>query len=150
MELAAHALAPLATALTPILLTTAPLGAQAPDGAVAARMRAHTAAFGRNDIPALERFLAPEFRFTSSRGIVLTPGEELAELRAGTFRAHSARIDDVHVQPYGEVAVLTARADLAGVWQGQRYDGAYRITAVWVRRGGAWQLVSEHASRIVP
>ena len=112
-------------------------------------MHAYTAAFGRNDIPGLERFLAPEYRFTSSRGVVLTRAEELAELRAGTFRTDSAVLNELRVRRYGEAAVVTATAHLAGTWRGQRYDGRYRITAVWVRREHRWSLVAEHASRIV-
>lgn len=111
-------------------------------------MRRYVEAYGQNDVAALDKILADDFLFTSSRGIVVAKAQELAEIRSGEMRTESATIDEVRVRVRRDAAVVTARAKLKGVWHGQDFGGLYRVTATWVKEKDRWRLLAEHASRI--
>lgn len=111
-------------------------------------MRRYVKAYGRNDVAALDKMLADDFVFTSSRGIVVTKGQELADIHSGEMRTEAATVDELRVRVRGDAAVVTGRATLKGVWRGQDFGGQYRVTATWVREKERWRLLAEHASRI--
>lgn len=111
-------------------------------------MRRYVEAYGRNDVAALDKILADVFVFTSSRGIVVTKAQELADIRSGEMRTKAATVDEAQVRVHRDAAVVTARATLRGVWHGQDFSGQYRVTATWVKEKGGWRLLAEHASRI--
>ena len=111
-------------------------------------MRRYVEAYAQNDVAALDKMLADDFVFTSSRGIAVTKGQELADIRSGEMRTESAAVDELRVRVRGDAAVVTARATLKGVWHGQDFSGRYRVTATWVKEKGHWRLLAEHASRI--
>ena len=111
-------------------------------------MRRYVEAYGQNDVAALDKILADDFVFTSSRGIVVTKAQELADIRSGGMRTEAATVDEARVRVRGDAAVVTGRATLKGVWHGQDFSGQYRVTATWVKEEGRWRLLAEHASRI--
>jgi ketosteroid isomerase-like protein len=111
-------------------------------------MRRYVEAYGANDVAALDKILADDFLFTSSRGIVVTKAQELADIRSGEMRTESATLDEVRVRVRGDAAVVTGRAALKGVWHRHDFSGQYRVTATWVKEEGHWRLLAEHASRI--
>ena len=45
-----------------------------------------------------------------------------------------------------DVLVVALRTRLAGSMNGQEFDGDYRYTRVWVRRGDSWRIVAGHVS----
>ena len=47
-------------------------------------------------------------------------------------------------------AVVTALADVKGQFSGAEGDGRYRVTHVWVRRGGGWKLAAIQMTRVAP
>lgn len=111
-------------------------------------MRRYVEAYGQNDVAALDKILADDFVFTSSRGIVVTKAQELADIRSREMRTEAATVDEARVRVRGDAAVVTGRATLKGVWHGQDFSGQYRVTATWVKEEGRWRLLAEHASRI--
>lgn len=111
-------------------------------------MRLYEEAYGRNDVPALEKILADDFIFTSSRGAVVTKAQELSDIGSGQMKAKSAAIEDVQVRFRVNMAVITGRATLSGVWRGQDFSGSYRVTATWVKAFGFWRLLAIHSSRL--
>ena len=111
-------------------------------------MRRYEEAYGQNNVAALDRILAEDFVFTSSRSIVVTKAQELSDIRSGEMKTESAGIDELQVRGRGTAAVVTGRATLKGVWHGQDFSGQYRVTATWIKEAGHWRLLALHASRI--
>ena len=60
------------------------------------------------------------------------------------------KFDDMKVHVYGNVAVVTGRNTIKGVWEDIEHDisGPYRFTDVFVKRDGRWQCVASQSSRI--
>ena len=58
-------------------------------------------------------------------------------------------MSDRKIRFYGKTAVVTSKAEVTGVMEGNNANGNYRYTRVYVRdpRGG-WKIVSFEASRI--
>jgi ketosteroid isomerase-like protein len=93
-----------------------------------------------------QRTLADDYVAITPLGTITTKQETLSARKSGQLRYESIDITDMVVRVYGEMAVVTARADVKGHQLGEDFSGPYRYTRVWVRRGGHWQTVSYQAT----
>jgi hypothetical protein len=104
----------------------------------------------RNDIPALDRLIAPEF--TSSLnllgGKVGTKADELNFNESGTRKIQSWEHSDVKIRIYGDVGLVTGLAEVIDSLKGDRRHIRFRYTHVWVKQTGRWQLVHRHTTRV--
>jgi ketosteroid isomerase-like protein len=105
----------------------------------------------KRDGAALPRFYADEYLFTDEDGVVTDKAKEMKNLTTGVFRLESYKFDDMKVRVYGDVAIVTGRNTIKGMWDDIKRDvsGPYRFTDVFVRRDGRWQCVASQSSRIV-
>ncbi|MEP6763799.1 MAG: nuclear transport factor 2 family protein [Gemmatimonadaceae bacterium] len=94
------------------------------------------------------RIEADEFIFTDANGAMTTRKEDLAGEKDCKKNASVQKLDEVVVQLHGDVAVISARAAMPGSREGQPTVRRSRFTDVFVWRGGRWQLVVGHSSRI--
>jgi ketosteroid isomerase-like protein len=96
----------------------------------------------QEDRPTLERLYASDYYSVTATGVVFDRAAALASY--GPNRITQASANEMRVRFYGDAALVIGRYDQIdsnGPWSG-------RFTAVWVRRGGTWQLVSEHFSQL--
>jgi hypothetical protein len=99
-----------------------------------------SAALVQKDLPALERLLADEFRYTNASGMVLTKTEYLHQYVDPPDVVWLAQdLDDIAVQIYGETAVLTCRVHDQARFGTEQFDAYYRSIFVWVRQHGVWR-----------
>jgi len=117
---------------------------------VIASERAWSVAFLRHDLQAISRLLADDFVGIDGRGVVSDRAAELEEAKppppgAGNAILVGEELSDIRVRMYGDIGVLTA------INTAHFSDSTirYRRTTVWLRRGGRWQCVSFHGSRIL-
>ena len=117
---------------------------------VVASERAWSEAFLRHDLHALSQLLADDFVGIDGRGVISDKSAELEEAKAPSAGSTNPtlvgeHLSDIRVRMYGDTAVLTA------INTAQFSDSTirYRRTTVWVWRGGRWQCVSFHGSRIL-
>jgi ketosteroid isomerase-like protein len=68
--------------------------------------------------------------------------------KAGTMRISELNLSDLKVRVYGDTAVVTSRASIAGTNGQSDISGNYRYTRVYNRRLGQWKIVSFEASRM--
>jgi ketosteroid isomerase-like protein len=95
------------------------------------------------------RIEAAEFFFTDSRGGLTTRAQDLAGESGCRPNTSTQVLDEVVVQSHGETAVLGARSTTTSTGpDGQPRTSRSRFTDVFVWRGGRWQLVAGHSSRI--
>jgi ketosteroid isomerase-like protein len=107
------------------------------------------AAYIHHDVAALDRLLADDYVFTNERGEVETKSQVLANFAGGGARTIiSYVIDDRRVRVYGGAAVLTYHYTSEETYQGREDGGSFRITRVFVRRRGRWQIVAGHETRL--
>lgn len=90
-----------------------------------------------------DRYLAPDYVFTSASGRVSTREEMLAELRSGAVEFDSFRFVNDAVQVHGDVVVALGSASGEGVNPGgEQFRGRYRYMAVFARMDGRWLLTA--------
>ena len=107
------------------------------------------AAWVNGDREFIERILADDWIVTDLTGRVLTKKEVLREAFASEERqVASMTIDDIHVRPFGEWAIVTGRTQAAGEYQGQTVEVKLRFTDVFALRDGRWQAIVSHATLI--
>ena len=102
----------------------------------------YIAALKGKDTAALERIWGDDLTFINPGGMVLTKAQRLADIQSGANRFDSLEASDRTVRVYGDVAVMTSLTTMKGQYGGQEASGQYRVTNVFARRGGAWQIVS--------
>jgi ketosteroid isomerase-like protein len=102
----------------------------------------YIAALKGKDTAALERIWADDLTFITLRGDVQTKAQRLADIQSGANRFDSLETTDRTVRVYGDTAVMTSLTTLKGQYGGQEASGQFRVTNVFARRGGEWQIVS--------
>lgn len=103
----------------------------------------------KGDAKALDRIYADDFAYTNQYGELIPRAQVLAGFQSGKARLSSAvKHDDVHIRVYGNTAVLTARSVGAFHYKGKVSEGPRRLTNVYVKLDGRWQLVSHTATDI--
>lgn len=132
-------LAPLATLTLAVSLS----GGEDPSlAAVLAADQARGAALLAADLPALERILADDFRYTHSSGHLETKAIHLGTIRQGLryTRFETSKLHAHSVTP--DVVVLSGTIDQVKTRDG-KIDAAHLLfQAVWRQRQNRWQLVS--------
>ena len=105
-------------------------------------------AIKKNDLPALERILAPEFVTIDTEGRLRTREQYMARRRSGQVTYTAYTQDDYNVRVIGDMAIVTGRSTIKGTLDGKTRDGQERWTDTFVRRAGSWQAVASHSSRV--
>ena len=102
----------------------------------------------RVDAEALDRFYADDIMVTAPVGLVVDKPLIQVELeRARAVRVEIFDKDDVKVRAYGETAVASYRLTVKGQHEGGiEISQQFRVTDVWLRRAGTWQVVSRHTA----
>jgi len=101
----------------------------------------------RVDAEALERFYSDDIMVTAPVGVVVDKPLVQEELRrASTARVEIFDKDDVKVRAYAETAVASYRLTVKGQSEGIEISQQFRVTDVWLRRAGNWQVVSRHTA----
>jgi hypothetical protein len=105
-------------------------------------------AYLKRDGAALDRVLADEYVFTNDQGKVVNKAATLAMFASGERTISSYNIDDAQVFVYNGAAVMIYHYTSKEQYKGRADDGQYRLTRVFVRRSGRWQIVAGQETRV--
>ena len=108
------------------------------------------AAVAKHDYATLDGFIAADFTGISSKNKFIGRGDVLAEAKRDKDTYKSAKNEKLNVKMYGNnVTVVTGRAREVGTGKdGKAFDRTYLFTDTWMNRGGKWQCVASHISKI--
>ena len=104
--------------------------------------KAWTFAELKGDKKAAGALIAEDYVGTTQRGEIENKTQYLASV---VPNADMVKSDDYKVTVYGNTAIMTHRGTVEGVRNIQ-----FRSTHIWMKRGGKWQIVAHHGSRILP
>ena len=104
--------------------------------------KAWTFAELKGDKKAAGALVADDYVGTTQRGEIENKTQYLASV---VPNADMVKSDDYKVTVYGNTAIMTHRGTVQGVRNIQ-----FRSTHIWMKRGGKWQIVAHHGSRIAP
>lgn len=101
------------------------------------------------DLKVYDRYLADDYLETDENGVVSTKAQVIANFQSPPAVAKpTIDVEDVKVRVYGDTAVMSFRGNFRAEVGGQKIFESFRITDVYMRRNGRWQLFAEHQSRI--
>jgi ketosteroid isomerase-like protein len=133
-------------------LAVSGLAQAAPPAELVAQLKAQSDAWDqaivRRDRAAIEANMAEDFRQIDGRGNVETKASFVEGLVSPDLVIDPYTVEDFEVRVYGDTALLSGRTRMTGRYQGQAFKSHYRYIDIYVKRGGAWKIVSVQISRI--
>ena len=96
------------------------------------------------DTDRLEALLAEEFTLDGAAGTLSR--DELLEAAGGTYAIDEFAYHEIDPEVYGNTAVVVSRYHQTARIGDRDASGDLRITDVWTRRDGRWQIVRRHAT----
>jgi ketosteroid isomerase-like protein len=100
----------------------------------------------KKDFATLDRILADDYTFTDPDGKVFSKAQTIASFKSDQNVVTDEAVSELAVQVYGDAAVVTGLSK--ETLKGQTRGDVYRFTDTWVKRGGAWQCVAGHSSKV--
>jgi ketosteroid isomerase-like protein len=125
-----------------------PAGGPTAENALAAEQEiAH--AMGNNDADGITRFLADDWAVIATSGGVGEGKSIFADgIKSGYLTRKTFEISEPRVRLYGDVALVTAKVQTSGMFQGKPFDVTERQTDVLVWKDGGWKSVLTHETKI--
>jgi ketosteroid isomerase-like protein len=137
-----------AVILSMLAATAVTLPAQ--DKADAATVRAlelkWTQSYKERSIDILSSLLADEFMITIEDGSVYSKAGYISHSADASVHVEVAELSDLKVRVHGDTAIVTGAYHERGESNGKRYEYHDRLTDVWMKISGKWQVVASHYS----
>ena len=134
--------------LLSLILTPVSLLAQ--EKADAATIRAlemkWTESYKQHSIDILSSLLAEDFTITIEDGSVYSKAGYISHSADSKVHVQIAELSDLKVRFHGDTAIVTGAYHEKGESEGKTYDCHDRLTDVWMKAGGKWQVIASHYS----
>jgi ketosteroid isomerase-like protein len=132
------------------LLAVTTLSLPAQDKSDAATVRAlelkWTQSYKERSIDILSSLLAEDFVITIEDGSVYSKAGYISHSADASVHVEVAELSDLKVRVHGDTAIVTGAYHERGESNGKRYEYHDRLTDVWMKLGGKWQVVASHYS----
>jgi ketosteroid isomerase-like protein len=102
----------------------------------------------RKDRAAIEKNMADDFRQIDGYGNVETRQSFVDGLVSDELEIDPYTVEDFDVRLYGDVALLSGRTRMTGRYDGKPFTSHYRYIDIYVRKDGAWKIVSVQITKI--
>ena len=96
----------------------------------------------KKDPEQLDRIWADNLSFVNLRGQLLSKKDRIDNIKNGSTELKSANVSEKNIRMYGNTAVATLVVEIEGQYSGQEGSGAFRVTTVWAKPNGTWQMVA--------
>jgi ketosteroid isomerase-like protein len=105
-----------------------------------------TAAYKARDISLLSSLLAEDFVITVEDGSTYGKEGYIAHTADKSTHVQIAEMSDLRVRMHGNTAIITGSYHEKGTSNGKAYEYNDRLTDVWMKNDGKWQVVASHYS----
>jgi len=105
-----------------------------------------TDAYRQRNIKLLTSMLAEDFVITVEDGSVYGKVGYMSHTADTGTQVDLAEESDLRVHMHGNVAVVTGAYHEMGSTKGKRYEYRDRLTDVWIKNNGQWQLIASQYS----
>jgi len=96
----------------------------------------------KGDVATLEKQTSDDYTLINMYGQMSGKSQMVDNFKSGKTKLTSNNISDMKVRGYGNTAVITGKADVAGTMAGKDAKGQIAFTRVYVKKGGSWQSVA--------
>lgn len=108
------------------------------------------AAIVRKDEAAVAANMADDFRIIDGTASIQDKRAFVADIVDPKLTIHPYEVEDFEVRVYGDTALLSGRTHMTGRYDGKPFESNYRYIDIYVRRHGAWKIVSVQITKIPP
>ncbi len=105
-----------------------------------------TDAYKQHDLKSLTSMLAEDVAITVEDGRVFGRVGYIAHTADSSVQVELAEESDLRVRLHGNIAVVTGAYHEVGTSKGVRYEYHDRLTDVWMKVDGQWQLIASQYS----
>jgi ketosteroid isomerase-like protein len=105
-----------------------------------------TQSYKERSIDVLSSLLAEEFMITVEDGSVYSKAGYISHSADANVHVEIAELSDLKVRVHGDTAIVTGAYHERGDSNGKRYEYHDRLTDVWMKVSGKWQVVASHYS----
>lgn len=91
--------------------------------------------------------MAEDFRIIDGHGNVENKAQFVAGIMDSKLTIDPYTVDDFEVRFYGDVALLSGHTAMTGTYDGEKFASNYRYIDIYVKRNGAWKIVSVQITR---
>ena len=102
--------------------------------------------YRQRQVDILSSLLAEDYVITTEDGSTYGKVGLISHNAEPSERVEVAEMSDLKIRMHGDIAVVTGAYHERGESAGKRYDFHDRLTDVWVKIGGKWQLIASHYS----
>ncbi len=105
-----------------------------------------TESYKQRSIDILSSLLAEDFVITIEDGNVYSKAGYISHSADASTHVQVAELSDLKVRMHGDTAIVTGAYHEKGESNGKPYEYHDRLTDVWMKVGGKWQVVASHYS----
>jgi len=105
-----------------------------------------TESYKQRQVESLAYLLAEDFVITVEDGNTYSKTGYISHSADPSVHVEVAELSDLKVRMHGNTAVVTGAYHERGDSNGKRYEYHDRLTDVWMKSGGKWQVVASHYS----
>ncbi|MRD47553.1 DUF4440 domain-containing protein [Caenimonas koreensis DSM 17982] len=102
----------------------------------------------RKDKAAIANNMAADFRQIDAAGDIETKASFLESVLDEKLRIDPYTVEDFEVRVYGNVALLSGRTRMTGVYDGKPFKTHYRYIDIYVRKAGVWRVASVQITKL--
>jgi ketosteroid isomerase-like protein len=105
-----------------------------------------TDSYKQRKIDILASLLADDFVITVEDGATYSKSGYITHTADDSVQVKIAELSDLKVHLHGNAAVVTGAYHEKGVSKGKPYEYRDRLTDVWMKKEGNWQVIASHYS----
>lgn len=105
-----------------------------------------TESYKQRNIDILSSLLAEDFVITVEDGNIYSKAGYISHSADPSTHVQAAELSDLKVRIHGDTAVVTGAYHEKGESNGKPYEYHDRLTDIWMKVGGKWQVVASHYS----
>ena len=132
------------------LIAASAAGLAAQDKSDAATIRSlemkWTESYKQRNIDILSSLLSEEFVITIEDGSVYSKAGYISHSADNAVHVQVAELSDLKVRMHGDTAIVTGAYHERGESGGKSYEYHDRLTDVWMKTAGKWQVIASHYS----
>ena len=102
-----------------------------------------------SDVEVLDELISFDLMFTNHFGQALGKQDDLALHRSGMLKLHTLEPSERQIKTSGQIAVVSVRMKLSGVYDGSPFAGDLRYTRIWrLSQSDTLQVIAGHSSAV--
>ena len=102
--------------------------------------------YKRSDVATMNTLLADDYIITTEDGSTFSKIGYIAHNGNSTVHVDVSKMSGLVVRMHGNTAVVTGAYHEKGTEDGKAYEYHDRLTDVWMKTNGRWQLIASHYS----